>query len=94
MGNNKMITLVDNYGKMNNIELICAFYSKKLDNRYIIYSKNEKDDDGHTIIYLAKLIIDNKNQIIIDVDEYEEWPYLKEILKTMSKYSLEGEYNV
>ncbi len=94
MGNNKMITLIDDFGKMNNIELVCAFYSKKLDNKYLIYSKNEKDDGGHTIIYLGKILYDNDKQIIVDVNEYEEWSHLKEIMKTMSKYSLEGEENV
>ena len=91
MGNNKRITLIDGYHEIGEVELICAFKMPEDDNKYIIYSKNEKDRDGNTIIYSGKIInIDNK-QFIENIKEGEEWEKLKDIMKAMSRYSLEGE---
>ena len=53
----------------------------------------EKDKDGNTIIYSGKVItIDNK-QFIENIQEGEEWERLKKIMKSMAKFSLEGEKN-
>ena len=94
MGNKKIITLVDGYKELGEVELICAFKVPDFNSKYIIYSKNEKDKDGHTIIYLGKITTKDNKQFIENVEEELEWSSLKEIMKLMSKYSLEGEYNV
>lgn len=94
MGNKKVITLVDGYKEMGEVELICAFEVPEFNNKYIIYSKNEKDKDGNTIIYLGKISIKDNKQFIENIYEDEEWNSLKNIMKKMAKYSLEGEYNV
>ena len=94
MGNNKMITLIDGYKEIGEVEEICSFEVPELNGKYIIYTKNEHDEEGNSIIYAAKLLtIDNK-QFIENVQEGEEWNKLKEIMKSMSKHSLEGEKNV
>lgn len=94
MGNNKTITLIDGYREVGDVELICAFQIPDYNDKYIIYTKNEKDRDGNTIIYSGKIItIDNK-QFIENISEGEEWDRLKSIMKSMAKYSLEGENNV
>lgn len=94
MGNNKVITLVDGYREVGEVELICAFKIPDFFGKYIIYTKNEFDREGNTIIYAGKVItIDNK-QFIENVHEGSEWERLKEIMKSMAKYSLEGENNV
>ena len=68
-------------------------YKFKLNGKYIIYTKNEKDKEGNTIIYSGKIVtIDNK-KFIENIPEGEEWEKLKNIMKAMSKHSLEGEKN-
>lgn len=94
MGNNKIITLVDGYKEIGDVELICAFKVPELSGKYIIYSKNEKDRDGNTIIYAGKIIKKDNNQFLENIDEGREWNKLKNIMRTMSKHSLEGEANV
>ena len=94
MGNDKTITLIDGYREVGEVELICAFKITGHNEKYIIYTKNEKDKDGNTIIYSGKVInIDNK-QFIENINDGEEWDKLKEIMKEMTKYSLEGENDV
>lgn len=94
MGNNKVITLVDGYREVDEVELVCAFKIPDFKEKYIIYTKNEKDKDGNTIIYSGKVItIDNK-QFLENIKEGPEWNRLKNIMKSMAKYSLEGEKDV
>ena len=94
MGNNKAITLIDGYKEIGEVEMICAFEVPDLKGKYIIYTKNEHDKDGNTIIYSGKIVnIDNK-QFLENISEGHEWEVLKSIMKSMSKYSLEGEKNV
>lgn len=93
MGNSKTVTLIDGYKEMGEVEVICAFEVPELNGKYIIYTKNEKDKEGNTIIYSGKIVtIDNK-QFIENIPEGEEWEKLKNIMKAMSKHSLEGEKN-
>lgn len=91
MGNNKQITLVDGYKEVGDVELICAFEVPELSNKYIIYSKNEKDKDGNTIIYSGKLITIEEKQFLENIEEGKEWEKLKSIMKAMARHSLEGE---
>ena len=90
----KTITLIDGYREIGEVELICAFEIPSLSGKYIIYTKNEKDKDGNTIIYAGKVIIKNNNQFLENISEGLEWDKLKEIMKAMSKHSLEGEIYV
>ena len=90
MGSRK-ITLVDGYREIGEVELICAFEVPELLGKYIIYTKNDKDRDGNTIIYAGKIVNKDNKQFLENINEGLEWTRLKDIMKTMSKYSLEGE---
>ena len=94
MGSNRTITLVDGYKEVGEVELICAFEVEELDGKYIIYTKNEHDKGGNTIIYSGKIITIENNQFIENLTEGREWEKLKNIMKTMARYSLESEKNV
>ena len=91
---NKTITLVNGYREVGDVEQICAFEVPELDGRYVIYTKNEKDKDGNTIIYAGKILKKDDKQFLENIKEGNEWEKLKKIMKTMSKYSLEGELYV
>ena len=88
---NKIITLIDGYKEVGEVELICAFEVPELSGKYIIYTKNEKDRDGNTIIYAGKIIKKGDNQFLENIAEGREWSKLKNIMRAMSKHSLEGE---
>ncbi len=93
MGNDKTITLIDGYREVGEVELVCAFKIPEHKEKYIIYTKNEKDKDGNTIIYSGKVINMDNKQFIENISDGEEWEKIKEIMKAMAKYSLEGEKN-
>lgn len=94
MGNNKMITLIDGYREVGEVELVCAFKIPEYKGKYIIYTKNEKDREGNTIIYSGKVITVDHKQFLENIEEGPEWNRLKNIMKAMAKHSLEGENNV
>ena len=94
MGNKKLITLVDNYQEVGEVELICAFEVPELSGKYVIYTKNEKDRFDNTIIYSGRVVTIDGNQYLENIAEGKEWDKLKEIMKSMAKHSLEGENNV
>lgn len=91
MGSNKIITLMDNGMEVDSVEVVCVFEVPELFGKYIIYTKNEKDRDGNTIIYSGKLRFDEDKQYIQNIEEGIEWEKLKSIMRAMSRYSLEGE---
>jgi hypothetical protein len=88
---NKTITLVDGYREIGEVDLICAFEVPELFGKYIIYTKNEKDKDGNNIIYAGKITKKDNQQFLENINEGQEWENLKNIMKSMSKHSLEGE---
>ena len=93
MGTRKMINLINELGEINRIELLCAFEVEELNNKYIIYTKNEKTEEGNCIIYSGKLIEKDKEQQLVNIEDGREWEELKNIMKQMTKYSLEGDVN-
>ena len=93
MGTRKMINLINELGEINRIELLCASEVEELNNKYIIYTKNEKTEEGHCIIYSGKLIEKDKEQQLVNIEDGREWEELKNIMKQMTKYSLEGDVN-
>ena len=94
MGTQKMINLINELGEINRVELLCAFEVDNNSNeKYIIYTKNEKTPEGYCIIYSGKLIDNNGEQQIENINDKEEWEKLKTIMKQMTKYSVEGDNN-
>ena len=93
MGNEKLITLVNGREDFSEVELLCAFELDEFNSKYIIYTRGEKDKDGHTIIYSGKLLIENGKQYLINIDEGEEWEQVKDVMRQMAKYSFNGDKN-
>ena len=95
MGSQKMINLINELGEINRVELLCAFEIENNSNeKYIIYTKNEKTPEGYCIIYSGKLVYNNGEQQLENISDKKEWEKLKHIMKQMTKYSLEGDKDV
>ena len=55
MGNTKLITIVNGIEDIVEVELLCAFESKRFDSKYIIYTKMKKMKIKTQSFMLAKL---------------------------------------
>lgn len=87
MGNMKLLTIVNGIEDVVEVELLCAFESKKLKNKYIIYTKNEKDLNKNTIIYAGKIVENADKQYLMNISDGQEWEHIKEIMKYLAKYA-------
>lgn len=86
MGQERIIKLMQEKDKFIEVELLCAFFLEEFHNRYLIYTKNEKDGEGHAIIYAGKIKNENGKEYLVNVDDVE-WKKMKEIMKEMAKYA-------
>ncbi len=93
MGSEKLITLVNGIEDISEVELLCAFEIDEYDSKYMIYTKNEKDEEGHTIIYAGKIMDEDTKQYLINIDKDDEWNKIKVIMKEMAKYNQKGDKN-
>jgi len=93
MRNDKLITLVNERGEAIEVELLCAFEIDDFNSKYIIYTKNERDREGHTVIYSGKIELVGDKQCLVNIENEDEWSKIKEIMKEMARYSIEVENN-
>ena len=85
----KFITLVNGIEDICEVELLCAFEIEEFNSKYIIYTKDENDGLGHTIIYAGKIFEDNGKQYLVNIVDELEWTRIKEVMKEMAQYNLE-----
>lgn len=91
MDSGKQITLVNNLDQIEEVELVCSFKIPSNNQKYLIYTKNEKDQNGSVIIYIGKLeSVDNK-QHLIEIKSDSEWEMIKQIIREMIKYTDTGD---
>ena len=87
MGSKKTLTLVDENTNISEYELLCAFESDKFNSKYIIYTKNEHDDNNNTIIYAGKIKMISNKEFLVNIDSDIEWAEVKRVMREMANYS-------
>lgn len=82
----KNITFINDNNLMDTyrVENLCAF--KFENNKYIVYTKNERDYDNNNIIYLGKIVMKNNKQYVCNLS-FEENDKVKSIIRKMIGYS-------
>lgn len=81
----KIITIVNENGIKEEVEVLIAFKMEANNKEYVIYTKNEKDENGNTTIYASALEqVDGKKQLT-GIKTDEEWQKIKEIIKELAK---------
>lgn len=56
-------------------------YFQNVNDKYLIYSKGEKDDNGFVLLYVTKVLSDNGIKIGENVTDENEWSLIKNFLK-------------
>lgn len=88
MGNKKIIAIIDEKKERQEVEVLCSFKLNENNKNYVIFTKNEIDENGNVTIYAYELIKE-KNELA-PISEDIEWTKLKEIIRNMSKSSEES----
>ncbi len=85
IGDQDHIKLINNDGTEEEIELLVSFEFSDTKKEYVVYTKNEKDENGNITIYSSTVIRDNGELTFGKIETEEEWNRIKNILRELSK---------
>ena len=62
-----------------------AFEFKDNKKEYVIYTKNEKDENGNVTVYVSNIDRSSGEPKLVGIDDEEEWNRIKDVLRELSK---------
>ena len=84
--NTNMMSIVLEDGSIDEVEFLISFKFTDNDKEYMVYTKNETDENGNVTIYVASVNRDQgEDPKLGAVDSDEEWNRIKNVLKELSK---------
>ncbi len=81
---NMMITTLPD-GTKEEVEVLLAFIFNDNNKEYVIYTKNEVDDNGNVTIYISNVTRVGNNITLSTVSDDNEWTRIKNVLRELSK---------
>ena len=72
-------------GTKEEVEVLLAFKFNDNNKEYVIYTKNEVDDNGNVTIYISNVTRDGDNVTLSTVTDDNEWTRIKNVLRELSK---------
>ena len=81
---NIMITTLPD-GTKEEVEVLLAFIFNDNNKEYVIYTKNEVDDNGNVTIYISNVTRVGNNITLSTVSDDNEWTRIKNVLRELSK---------
>lgn len=72
-------------GTYEDVEEVLSFEFIDTKKRYVIYTKNEKDQNGNVTIYVTEIVTDAHGSRLIGVSQDEEWARIKDVLRELAK---------
>ena len=81
----KMMSIVAEDGSTEEVEVILAFEFKDTKKEYVIYTKNEKDENDNVTVYVSHVDRSSGEPKLMGIDDEEEWHRVKDVLRELSK---------
>ena len=81
----KMMSIVSEDGLVEEVEVILAFEFKDTNKEYVIYTKNEKDENDNITVYVSNVDRSSGEPKLMGIDDEEEWNRVKDVLRELSK---------
>ena len=81
----KVMSIVAEDGSVEEVEVILAFEFKDTNKEYVIYTKNEKDENDNVTVYVSNVDRSSGEPKLLGVDDEEEWNRVKDVLRELSK---------
>lgn len=85
MDDKKTMKIVSNDGSMEEVEVVFAFEFKDNHKEYVIYTKNERDEDNNITVYVSNVDRSNGEPKLLGVESEEEWNRIKDVLRELAK---------
>lgn len=82
--NKKMMTLVLEDGSEEQVEVLFSFEFNDTKKEYVIYTKNETDENGNITLYASSVIRGDNGTEFRNIETDEEWSKIKDVLRELS----------
>ena len=83
--NKKIMSIVQEDGSIDEVEVVIAFEFKDTKKEYVVYTKNEKDENGNVTIYVTRIVSDTNGNRFLGVENDDEWNRIKAALRALIK---------
>ena len=81
----KIMSIVAEDGSIEEVEVILAFEFKDTKKEYVVYTKNEKDENENITVYVSHVDRSSGEARLLGVEDEEEWNKIKDVLRELSK---------
>ena len=81
---NIMVTTMQD-GSKEEVEVLLAFKFNDNNKEYVIYTKNEVDENGNVTIYISNVTRNGDYVNLTTVADDNEWTRIKNVLRELSK---------
>ena len=85
MDNKKVLSIIKEDGSIETVELIISFVFNDTKKEYVVYTRNEKDDNGNTTLYVSSIDRSGVKPKMGGVNSDEEWSRIKDVLRELAK---------
>ena len=81
----KVITIALDDNTTEEVEVVLAFAFKDTDKEYVVYTKNEKDENGNITVYVSNVDRSSGEARLLGVESEDEWNRIKDVLRELAK---------
>ena len=85
MEGKRILTISKEDGTREEVEEVISFRFEDTKKEYVVYTKNEVDENGNITIYVTELIKDETGNRFVGVTSDEEWAKIKDVLRELVK---------
>ena len=85
MEDKKILTINKLDGTTEEVEEVISFEFNDTKKRYVVYTKNEVDQNGNVTIYVTEVVKDENGTRFLGVETDEEWTRIKDVLRKLAK---------
>lgn len=72
-------------GTKEEVELLLSFKFNDNNKEYVIYTKNETDENGNVTIYVSNITRVGEEITLNTISDDNEWSRIKDLLRELSK---------
>ncbi|MGN0993233.1 MAG: DUF1292 domain-containing protein [Bacilli bacterium] len=80
----KILTINKLDGSTEKVEEVISFEFNDTKKRYVVYTKNEVDQNGNVTIYVTEVVTDDQGTRFLGVSTDEEWTRIKDVLRKLA----------
>lgn len=83
--NKKKLSILKEDGTKEEVDLLICFEFNDTKKEYVVYTKNEKDENGNITIYVSSVDRSGELPKMGAIESDEEWSKIKDVLRELSK---------